>query len=89
MGEAGADKRIAWLGSRVCTTLKVKEDVWKGIVNGESKYVLTRSHEPVRELLFVNIAQNNVDPCRVFALAISCSPRSFSYVPPGKMWKTF
>lgn len=38
MGDSAPDKRLAWLGSRVCSTLKVKDDVWKGIVSGESKY---------------------------------------------------
>lgn len=39
MAESGPDKRLSWLGARVCTTLKVKEDVWKTISTGESKYV--------------------------------------------------
>lgn len=38
MAESGPDKRLAWLGARVCTTLKVKEEVWKAISNSESKY---------------------------------------------------
>jgi hypothetical protein len=36
MGD-GVDKRLAWLGSRVCTHLKLKDDTWKGIANGDSK----------------------------------------------------
>lgn len=39
MDESGPDKRLAWIGARVCTTLRVKEDVWKAISNSESKYV--------------------------------------------------
>jgi hypothetical protein len=39
MGDVAPDKRLAWLGSRVCSALKVKEDVWKGILAGESKCV--------------------------------------------------
>ena len=37
MAEAGADKRAAWLGTRVCSTLKLKDDAWKAIMSGDSK----------------------------------------------------
>jgi hypothetical protein len=39
MAEAPLDKRLVWLGSRFCSSLKVKDDVWKAIISGESKYV--------------------------------------------------
>ena len=37
MGDSAPDKRLAWLGARVCTTLKLKDDVWKAILAGENK----------------------------------------------------
>jgi hypothetical protein len=39
MAEAPQDKRLVWLGNRFCSSLKVKDDIWKAIITGESKYV--------------------------------------------------
>ena len=43
MGEPAPDKRLNWIGARVCSTLKIKDDVWKGILSGDSKCVLNKS----------------------------------------------
>ena len=39
MADAAPDKRLTWLGTRVCNTLRIKDEAWKAILGGDSKYI--------------------------------------------------